>query len=226
MPDTDFLYPKSVYSVLDCIDLFLPEDGTVLDYFAGSGTTAHATMILNQSDNGKRKFIVCTNNENNNGSSHGGIAEAVCYPRVQKVMQGYKEYGDGKIIEGLGGNLKYFKTSFVPAARTDENKFLLTDKAGDMLCIREGTYEKVKMTKRYRIYRNKKKYTGIVYRTEAIENFKKSIARIDGKFVVYVFSLGDETYEEEFADMGDKVTQKPIPEAILRVYRRIFYRKG
>jgi hypothetical protein len=56
----------------------------------------------------------------------------------------------------------------------------------------------------------------------AIDGFKKDIAKIDGKFCVYVFSLGDDTFDEEFDDMKEKVKLSPIPEAILRVYRRIF----
>jgi hypothetical protein len=56
----------------------------------------------------------------------------------------------------------------------------------------------------------------------AIDDFKDFFKKIDGKFSVYVFSLSDDTYEEEFKDMKNKVKLSPIPEAILRVYRRIF----
>ena len=45
-----FSNPKSIFAVYDCIDLFLPENGTVLDFFAGSGTVAHATQMLNRRD--------------------------------------------------------------------------------------------------------------------------------------------------------------------------------
>ena len=48
--DIKFDYPKSVFAVYDCIDIFLPEDGVVLDFFAGSGTTGHATQLLNLRD--------------------------------------------------------------------------------------------------------------------------------------------------------------------------------
>ena len=44
VPGNNFNFPKSVYAVLDCIDMFLPEDGIVLDFFAGSGTTGHAVL--------------------------------------------------------------------------------------------------------------------------------------------------------------------------------------
>ena len=73
-----------------------------LDFFAGSGTTGHAVLALNKEDGGNRRFILCTNNENNNGNGSGGIAESVCYPRIQKVIEGYiykKNNGSGEEVE-------------------------------------------------------------------------------------------------------------------------------
>ncbi len=55
MVGTKFDFPKSVYAVYDCLDLFLPENGTVLDFFAGSGTTGHAIQLLNMRDNDMEK---------------------------------------------------------------------------------------------------------------------------------------------------------------------------
>jgi hypothetical protein len=56
----------------------------------------------------------------------------------------------------------------------------------------------------------------------AISEFKKAIKDIKGKFSIYIFSLGDDTFDEEFEDIKQKIKLSPIPEAILRVYRRIF----
>ena len=72
-----FPFPKSVYTVFDCIDLFLPEDGIVLDFFAGSGTTGHATLMLNDRDGGSRRFILCTNNECSREETEG-IKKSQC----------------------------------------------------------------------------------------------------------------------------------------------------
>ncbi len=210
-----FDYPKSLYAVKDLLEIGLKEkkNAMILDFFAGSGTTGHATLELNKDDGGTRNFILCTNNES-------GISEDVCYPRIEKVIKGYSY--SKKDINGLGGNLKYFQTSFVPADPTDKNKIALTKKATEMLCVKEDTFDEVKSTKQYKIFRNKKRYTGIVFDHQAIDDFKKEIAKIDGKFSLYVFSLGDDTFDEEFEDMKKKVKLSPIPEAILRVYRRIF----
>ena len=69
----------------------------VLDFFAGSGTTGHAVMKLNAEDGGKRKFILCTNNENN-------ICRDVTYERIKRVIERDK----------YEASLKYYKVDFVP----------------------------------------------------------------------------------------------------------------
>ena len=53
-----FDFPKSVYLIEDVIKLFCPKDGLVLDFFSGSGTTGHATMLANSGDNGNRHFVI------------------------------------------------------------------------------------------------------------------------------------------------------------------------
>ena len=53
-----FDFPKSIYLIEDVVRLFCPKEGYILDFFSGSGTTGHATMLANSKDNGKRKFIV------------------------------------------------------------------------------------------------------------------------------------------------------------------------
>ncbi|GAH06826.1 unnamed protein product, partial [marine sediment metagenome] len=120
------------------------------------------------------------------------------------------------------GNLKYFKTSFVDSEPTDKNKKKLTEQATEMLCIKEGTFEPVLNLKHFKIFKNSNHYTGVIFDQLAIPKFKKAIKNIKGKFSVYIFSLADETFEEEFTDVKQKMKLSPIPEAILRVYRRIF----
>jgi adenine-specific DNA-methyltransferase len=186
----------------------------VLDFFAGSATTGHAVLSMNANDKGKRQFILCTNNEND-------ICSDVCYPRIKKVITGYKDSA-GQEIDGLGGELKYYKTDFVNADPTDKNKKKLTEMATEMLCLKEGTFEKITSKKAFKIYKNTNHYTGIIFDQIAIPDFKEAIAKLKGKFSVYVFSLGDDSFEDEFKDIKQKVKLSPIPEVILRVYRRIF----
>jgi adenine-specific DNA-methyltransferase len=217
-----FEYPKSLHAVIDSLKTIIRsnKNALVLDFFAGSGTTGHAVLELNKEDGGNRKFILCTNNEDNNGNGYK-IAADICYPRIRNIIKGYKKLR-GEKVEGLGGNLKYFKTDFVDAEPTDKNKIKLTKQATDMLCVKEGTFELVQDKGSFKIFKNSKHYTGIIFDQAAIPAFKKAIKEIKGKFSVYVFSLGDETFDDEFKDIKQKVQLSPIPEAILRVYRRIF----
>ena len=216
-----FEYPKSSKLMRYILSITSKQNSIILDYMAGTGTTGQAVLELNKEDGGSRKFILCTNNENNNGNGYK-IAEDICYPRIKKVIGGYKNFKNEKVA-GLGGNLKYFKTSFVNYDEpTDKNKIKLTEQATEMLCVREGTFEKVLDQKNFKIFKNSNHYTGIIFDQAAIPAFKKAIKEIKGRFSVYVFSLGDETFDDEFKDIKQKVQLSPIPEAILRVYRRIF----
>lgn len=211
---TQFPFPKSLYNTKDCIECVIKsrEDAIVLDYFAGSGTTGHAVALINRDNGGSRRFILCTNNEKN-------IATDVCYPRIKAVIDGNKNYRD---ITGIPSNLKYFRTAFVGAEPNDKNKEALTKQATEMLCMHEDTFEPVKETELIKIFKNPKQYTGIIFDENVIPVLKKEIIKIGGVWSVYIFSLGDDTFEDEFEDMNEKITIAPIPEAILRVYRRIF----
>lgn len=213
VPDTQFDFPKSVYNTYDCIAPILYErkNAIILDFFAGSGTTGHALSILNKEDGGKRVFILCTNNDN-------GIAQEVCYPRIKAVIQGHKNYPD---ITGIPSNLKYYRTAFVPAEPSDENKEKLTLHSVEMLCLREGTFDFVTESDMWKIFENCRRYTAILLDQLAIPDLKEELAKLDKPVSVYVFSLEDDTFSAEFADMPG-VTACAIPEAILRVYRRIY----
>ena len=96
--DTKFPFPKSLYLVEECIKACEQSKAyTVLDFFAGSGTTGHAVMKLNAEDGGNRHFILCTNNENN-------ICREVTYERIKSVID----------KEGYAASLKYYKVGYIP----------------------------------------------------------------------------------------------------------------
>lgn len=96
--------PKPLWLLKRLIEPFKP-DATILDFFAGSGTTGHAVLELNKEDGGNRNFILCTNNENN-------ICEEVTYQRLSKVINGYTT-PKGGFVEGVLANLNYFKVDYI-----------------------------------------------------------------------------------------------------------------
>jgi adenine-specific DNA-methyltransferase len=197
------------------------KEWTVLDFFAGSGTTGHAVLKRNKEDNGRRKFILCTNNEDNTESGLK-VAEDICYPRIKKVIDNLEKETKGKSSR-KPGNLKYFKTDFVDGESTDANKKKLVDKSTEMLCLAEYCFDEWVTGPEFRIFRNREgKCLSIIYDDAGIEPFKEVVRRVNRKFVVYVFSLDESAREEEFEDMKDLVKLKPIPAVILNVYRRIF----
>ena len=100
-----FDFPKPTELIRQLIEQTTSEESIVLDFFAGSGTTAQAVLEQNASDGGNRRFILCTNNENN-------ICESITYPRSKTVITGQRDDGS-KYSDGIPANLKYYRTDFV-----------------------------------------------------------------------------------------------------------------
>jgi len=92
-----FQYSKPVGLIETLLNYAVKKNSLILDFFAGSGTTGHAVMKLNAEDGGNRRFILCTNNENN-------ICREVTYERIRRVID----------KEGYAASLKYFKVEYVP----------------------------------------------------------------------------------------------------------------
>jgi len=217
----DFPYskPKELIDHLMKI-VHIQQDAIILDFFAGSGTTGEAVLDLNSEDKGKRKFILCTNNE-------GQIAEEVCYPRIEKIIKGFIKQNNGKTkISGLGGNLQYYKTDLIPVERidniNDKQRHELTEKAGQMIAIKENTFEEVEICEWYQIFENKNKTrkTAIYFR-ENTDKFEELVNKVKNtKTVLYVFSYG-RIDKKTFKYLDKNITIEDIPEPILEIYKEI-----
>lgn len=199
----------------------------ILDFFAGSGTTLHATMRLNAEDGGHRKCILVTNNENN-------ICEEVTYERNKRVISGYTT-PKGEEIAGLKSNtLRYYRTDFVKRNRSMRNMRRLMSLSTDMLCIKEDLYAEQTafagqktFANVFRYFDNGKKRMMVIYREEAVLQLVEFIKKADyeGKMKVYVFSPSEDPWEGEFEDVADRVELCALPQAIYNAYKRILPKK-
>ncbi len=224
-----FGFPKPLSLIYYFLKISNPHDknSTILDFFAGSGTTLHATMQLNSEDGGHRKCILVTNNENN-------ICENVTYERNKRVISGYVT-PKGKEVEGLkANNLRYYKTSFVSQERTNENMRKLVSLATDMLCIRNDVYTEKPFagnaisSEFVRYFEDDKTQMLVVYHEEAIPmivELMETVPERKDKIKVYVFSPNRYAYNDEFEDVEDRVMLCALPDAIYETYKRVLPKK-
>lgn len=214
----EFPYPKPVSAVKYFLSSVYPQSNLILDFFAGSGTTGHAVLELNKQDGGNRKFILCTNNEN-------GICEDVTYPRLQKVVEGYHKNGDGEEVDGLGGNLRYFKTALLPKSKSPKQlKAQLTQECVEMLCVKETIFNLQSQTKSYKLFtcNAQKRFLCVYFNTSKsdFKDFLEALKSLDGEKRVYVFSDKGSVDGSLFRGIKNCHIEE-IPQKILDVYKRL-----
>ncbi len=154
-----FDYSKPVELIKRLIENHYNKNAVILDFFAGSGTTAQAVLELNKKDGGQREFILCTNNQNS-------ICEQVTYSRIAEIINGNDKY------PAIPTNLKYYRTNFV--ARDEE--FLsdaLLEHIAEMIQLEHG----VKI--------DGSQYLMVMSDTEADE-LQKHFVEYDGVKALYV----------------------------------------
>lgn len=218
-----FSNPKPKDLIYKLILLSSKTNSTILDFFAGSGTTLHATMQLNAEDGGKRKCILVTNNENN-------ICEEVTYERNKRVIQGYTT-PKGEEVPGLTGNtLRYYKTDFISRDRTPRNMRALVAASTDLLCIKNDIYKEAKLAGRNinpkiaRYFAEGGRSMLVIYDERAVSAIAEILETVEPgkeKIKVYVFSAGSYAYDDEFEEVAGKVQLCALPDAIYQAYQKV-----
>lgn len=232
--EVPFSNPKPLGLLQYLLNTIVIKDVTILDFFAGSGTTLHATMQLNAEDGGHRQCILVTNNEN-------GICENVTYERNRRVILGYTTPKGEKVPGLTRNNLRYYKTKFVPRDKSPKNLRNLMALSTDMLCIHNDTYSEKSFAgkninnkiARYFESNDGTKRMLVIYRAEAIqalvelmkEEFKNAESKENGKLMVYVFSPNGYAYDDEFEDVAEYISLCAMPDAVLNAYRRVLPKK-
>jgi adenine-specific DNA-methyltransferase len=165
VPNGKFPFPKSLYAVEDTLRPFVEkkQDAVILDFFAGSGTTAHAVMRLNRQDGGRRQSILVTNNEvaadeqkalRKQGLRPGdaewerwGICDYITKPRIEAAITGrtpsgepikgdYKFTDEFPMAEGFEENVQFMELTYLDADRVDLG--LAFDDLQALLWLRAG----------------------------------------------------------------------------------------
>lgn len=160
-----FNNPKPVELIKDFIKLgTLREDATILDFFAGSGTTAQAIMELNEEYNKNMKFILCTNNEN-------GICKNITYKRIEKVIMGYLNKKEKK------SNLKYYKTEYIDRFNHKDEQYYIVNELSKYI------KELVQLENGIDASDNS---IQILFTDEEVDNFSKNIDVVNKCKILYV----------------------------------------
>jgi adenine-specific DNA-methyltransferase len=166
IPGRKFPFPKSLYLVEDMLSVFVSENksATVLDFFSGSGTTAHAVMRLNKQDGGQRQCISVTNNEvaaneqkalrekrlrpGDTEWEQWGICDYIMKPRVQAAITGktpdgkpikgdYKFTDEFPMVDGFEENAEFFNLTYeTPVAVNYQTAFT---RIAALLWLRAGS---------------------------------------------------------------------------------------
>lgn len=179
---------------------------TVLDFFAGSGTTGE--VVLKLRDTIKAKFILCTTNDDKEK-----ICDNATHPRLQYAISKY------------GGNLKYFKAELLAKSGSYyQTKINLVNECTDMLCVKENIYNLEINKNDYKILssNDKSKYLAIYYNMvdNALEEFLKELKNIKEEKIVYIFSETEEVDQTIFKDIKN-FSVSPIPQKILNIYKEL-----
>ena len=214
----EFNNPKNVEMLKYLIESINNKNAVVLDFFAGSGTTGQAVLELNKEDGGNRRFILCTNNENN-------ICTDVTYPRLKTVITGIRLDGT-KYSDGIPANLIYYKTDFIKDSNnTDQAKYCLVEKVDELLCISEDIFVQLERNdySSHYVSNDETRHMFIYsdyYNETKFNEFKQRVLNTSGNKIVYIFSSDNNVDETLFEGIQD-VEVKPIPSKIYEIYKEI-----
>lgn len=222
-----FNYPKSVYAVVDSLKVAnAKKDSLILDFFAGSGTTLHATMLLNEADGGHRRCILVTNNENN-------ICEEVTYERNKRVIEGYSK-PDGTMVPGLSNNkLHYYRIEHYARNLSHTTKRDFFTNLTGLICLKENTFlpeyqfGHLSLTGKEKLIQSfvsNEKILLLLYDSRAIPYIVSELKNnsFGSRLVkIYIFADGNYPYKEDFISVIDRIELIAMPGALTGALRYV-----
>jgi adenine-specific DNA-methyltransferase len=243
IPGRSFPYPKSLYAVEDALRIAVAgnPDALVLDFFAGSGTTAHAVFRLNRQDGGRRRSIMVTNNEvsedeakalRRSGHRPGdheweqfGIAEYITKPRITAAVTGrtpdgepikgdYKFSDEFPMAEGFAENVEFFDLTYEDAERI---RYGLSFSAiAPLLWMRAGSEGRRidAPTETFDVTDN----YAVLFNLDAAAGFVEAVTNSDGLRVAYIVTDDESQYQMIAAELPGKVQTVRLYESYLRAF--------
>lgn len=240
--DRRFPFPKSLYAVEDALRFFVKEkpNAIILDFFAGSGTTAHAVMRLNKQDNGKRQCICITNNEVGVDEQKAlrekklrpgddewemlGICNYITKPRVEAAITGKSP--DGKLIEGeykfndvfpisdgFNENAEFFDLTYETSIAVSHN--LAFSRVAPLLWMRAGSIGKRVNTIPKSGYEVVDSY-GLLVDLDKATDFCKEIRKTESVRVAYIVTNDDRRFQIIIKRLPESVEPVRLYESYLK----------
>lgn len=207
--------PKPLPLMMYILGAF-PSDAVILDFFAGSGTTAHAAAKLNEEDGGTRQVISVTNNEND-------ICREVTQPRIRAALTG--KMADGKNRDSLPGSLRFYATDFLRDRRNRDQALIdLARASADIVAVKEGAHNKILEAEHLTVLSGAGKSVAIV--AECLSDHSELACRAteaagkEDRKIAYLFTWADDGIEPELAAQWAGWEVHPLPTPLIAAIRR------
>lgn len=244
--DKRFTYPKSLYAVEDALRFFVKDkpDATILDFFAGSGTTAHAVMRLNKQDDGRRRSISVTNNEVSADEQvklreqalrpgdpeweKWGICDYVTKPRVEAAITGrtpagepikgaYKFTDEFPMADGFEANARFFTLTYEHPSLVEYGRSF--DRIAPMLWMRAGQVGEILYDIDPSIGYALTDFYGVLTDPDKATQFVAEIEKKRSFTHVFVVTDNSAVYQQLAQAIGDEVETVQLYESYLTNFR-------
>lgn len=241
LPDRTFPFPKSLYAVEDALRFFVANkrEAIVLDFFSGSGTTAHAVMRLNRQDDGRRQCISVTNNEvgteeqtelRGQGLRPGdpdweqwGICDYITKPRIQAAITGktpdgqpisgdYRFTDEFPMSEGFEENAVFFTLTYEGQLSVSHHRAF--DKVAPLFWLRAGSVGRIIDTIPKRGWDVAEAY-GVLVALDETAAFVKAMSSSETVRIAYIVTDDDRRFQMICAHLPDHITTVRLYESYL-----------
>lgn len=243
MPDRKFPFPKSLYAVEDSVGMFVRDkpEAVIVDFFSGSGTTAHAVMRLNRRDGGRRQAIAVTNNEVSSDEQQRlrlrglrpgdpdweeyGICDYITKPRIAAAVTGrtpngspvegdYKFSDEFPMADGFEENVEFFTLTYESRLRVEANYAF--GRIAPLLWLRAGSQGR-RIDELPDGWDVAETY-GVISDLDHSEEFAQAIASAPAASVAFIITDEDRLFEALVRELPDHVEPVRLYEAYLRTF--------